>query len=244
MNLGIGLGVCSCARPGCIFDEFRNLTIIKLSKDDLFQFSELEFPGKKNVLAMDLSENTFSSFPKHLPTSVESLNLENNDIEAIDCNEMRLSNSLRKLIMARNNMRALWQNAFNGLGKLQLLDLAGNIFRVQFSLDVFEPLQNLTHLYINSSKIKSLHTKLSTQLVSLRVLDLSDNDCEVVDKLFSEMFPSLQILHLEANNFGKFYFHSNRGGNLFSGLASLEQVFISSNNISELPDLIFRDQVS
>lgn len=54
-------------------EEFRNSTIIRLSVDELFQFSIIDFPEKKNVLNMDLAENNISSFPKHLPTSLESL---------------------------------------------------------------------------------------------------------------------------------------------------------------------------
>ena len=243
MKIGIPLGICASFSSGYIFQDFRNLTIIRLTKGDLFQFSdELDFPGKKNVLAMDLAENAFSSFPKYLPTSLESLDLRGNKISELYENDMSYLGSLKTLLLARNSIDDLRPGAFNGLGYLRVLDLYQTSIAT-VPRDLFEPLQNLTHLYLGKNEIKFLG-KLSNPLVSLRVLDLSDNDCEMVDNPFAESFPSLQILNLERNNLGKTGFLSESGEPLLSGLTCLDQAFISSNNIPKLSDLILQDQGS
>ena len=55
--------MCALFCIGHVFED-RNLTIIWLDKQDVFQFSKLEFLGKKNVLAMDLAENDVLFFSK------------------------------------------------------------------------------------------------------------------------------------------------------------------------------------
>ena len=242
MGLGIRLGMSANFSSAYIFEEFRNLTIIRLTKNDLFQFSGLNFPGKKNVLAIDLAENNLSSFPKYLPTSLESLDLRGNKISELHQNEISYLGSLTTLLLARNSIVDISPGAFNGLGILRVLDLKQTRIG-SLSRDLFEPLQKLTHLYLGKNGIRFLK-KLSHPLVSLRVLDLSSNDCENVDHPFTESFPSLQILHLESNNLGKTGFLSGSGEPLVSGLTALEKVFISSNNIHHLPELILQDQVS
>ena len=243
MKIGIPLGICASFSSGYVFEEFRNLTIIRLTKGDLFRFSdELDFPGKKNVLAMDLAENDFSSFPKYLPTSLEILDLRRNKVSVLYENAMSYLGSLKTLLLARNSIVDLRPGAFKGLGNLRVLYL--NQTRIgSVPRDLFKHLQNLTHLYLGKNEIKFLE-KRSNPLVSLRVLDLSDNNCEMVDNPFAESFPSLQILNLERNNLGKTGFLSGSGEPLLSGLTALEKVFISSNSIRNLPDLTFHDQVS
>ena len=242
MKLGIRLGMCSRFCSGYIFEEFENLTKIRLTKDNLFQFSKLDFSGKNNVLAMDLSGLNISSFPNFLPTTLESLDLRGNKISEIHQNEILYLGGLKKLLLARNSIVDLWSGSFNGLGNLRVLDLGHNRIGT-VSRDLFEPLQNITHLYLGNNGLIYL-TKLSQPLVSLHILDLSDNSCETVEKPFSESFPSLQILNLENNNLGKTAFLSASDKSLFSGLTALEQVFMSNNNIHNLGDLTLRDQVS
>ena len=240
MNLGIRLGMCSNFSSGYVFEELRNLTIIWLTKDNLVQFSMLDFPGKKNVLAMDLADSDFLSFPKYLPTSLESLDLRGNRISEINQNDLRYLGGLKTLLLTRNRIVDLWQDAFNGLGNLRVLDLGKNRIG-SVSRDIFEPLQNLTSLFLGTNMINDL-PKLSKPLVSLRVLDLSDNGCKMVERPLYESFPSLQILHFEENNLGKTMFLSDKSGSLFSGLIKLEEIYISSNEIRGLPSVIFRDQ--
>ena len=173
----LNLGLCSkfsSITSEIAFEEFRHIIIIRLTKDELFHFSELKFHGIKNLLWIDLAENKFTSFPKDLPNSLEFLNLRGNHITS---------------------------------------DLIAQVS--------------------------------SAPLVSLRVLDLSDNDLEYVhhDGIFRSL-KSLQVLRLEKNKLGKTVFSSKISELLFSGLTELEEINISSNNIRNLSKSVFRDQVS
>ena len=76
MELGIPLGLCATLSSKQVFQEYQNLTIITLTKKNLITFIGLDFPEKKNILAMDLAGLDISSFPEHLPTALESLDLK------------------------------------------------------------------------------------------------------------------------------------------------------------------------
>ena len=244
MNLGIRLVMCPYFKSEATFEEVRNLTIIQLTKEDLFQFSELNFTGKQNVVVMDLAENRFSSFPMNLPASLESLDLDGNQIQYVYEDSISYLGSLEVLMLQQNSMYSIWPGTFYGLGSLQMLFLSQNQLG-SFCWDIFEPLQNLTHLYLGKNELHDwTYTGSFYPLVSLRVLDLSDNGCETVADHFFESFPSLQILNLIGNNLGKFVFQSDGGERLFRGLTKLEEMFISNNRINNLPDFVLRDQVS
>ena len=244
MNLGIRLDICSRYSSGVTFGDFKNLTIIRLTKAEIYQFSELHIHGKKNVFAMDLANNNFTSFPKYLPTSVKCIDLNGNHIQNLHEDAISYLGSLKLLILQRNSIYNIWPGAFNGMGSLKVLDLAQNHIGV-FCWDIFEPLHNLTHLYLGQNKLHDwAFTGSFDPLVSLRVLDLSDNDCETVGDHFFESFPSLQILNLIGNNLGKFVFKSDGGERLFRGLTKLEEMFITNNSINNLPEFVLRDQVS
>ena len=242
MKLGIQLGMCTRFSSGHVFEEFYNLTIIKLTTNDLIEFSSLDFPEKKkNVLAMDLAGMDISSFPKYLPTSLESLDLRRNKISNLYRNEMNDLGRLKVLLLAENDIDYISSDAFNGLGNLRVLDLANNKIAGLYYY-IFEPLDNLTHLHLEHNLISGLLHR-SHQLASLRVLDLSDNNIETVDAPLSESFPSLHTLNLKGNNLGTTVFQSDIVDQLFSGLRELEEINIARNEILDLPDLMFRDQV-
>ena len=148
------------------------------------------------------------------------------------------------LFLSNNDIEYVFPGVFDGLGNLQVLDLDQNsLFHIY--LELFEPLQNLTNLYPRSNRLNSIKASvLPNPLVSLRILDLSDNGLATVEKPFSESFLSLQILRLNRNNLGEYFAPSDRYGRLGSGLTKLEEIYISSNSIQNLPKMTFRDQVS
>ena len=194
MKVGINLGLCSTYSSKHVFEEFHNLTIIQLSRDDLITFISLDFPGKKNVLAMDLARMVLTFFPKYLPTSLESLDLRRNKISYLYAYDMSYLGRLKLLLLAENDIDYISSDAFIDLGGLRVLDLAHNKIAA-LNLYIFEPLDNLTHLHLEHNMISGLF-RLSHQLASLRVLDLSDNNIHYVDAPMSESFPSLHTLNL------------------------------------------------
>ena len=240
MNLGIRLGICERFSSGYFFKKHQNLTIIRLTKDKLIQFISHDFPGKKNILAMDLSGMGISSFPKYLPSSLESLDLNGNKISVLYRNRISYLRRLRIILLASNGVTHLWQGAFSGLRNLEVIDLSQNKL-CRLSSDVFDSLQNLEELHLGHNNISVL-SQFTHPLKSLRVLDLSNNGIATIDKPFSESFPSLNTLNLEGNNLGKTVFKSKVGDLLLSGLTELKDTNIARNNIRNLPDLIFRDQ--
>ena len=242
MKLGIPLGLCATVSSKQVFQEFQNLTIITLTKKDLITLSRRYFPGKKNVLALDLAGMDISSFPEYLPTSLESLDLRRNKIAELASNEISDLRGLKVLLLAGNDIGYISPDAFNGLGVLKVLNLAKNSIK-DLSETTLNTLNNLTHLYLGGNEIKLLR-EVPNPLVSLRVLDLSDNDLEYVDAPLSESFPFLHMLNLEGNNLVKILFQSDIGDRLFSNLRELLDINIARNNIPDLPDLVFRDQGS
>ena len=238
------LGLCSRFSSIIAYitlEEFSNVIIIRLTKSELYQISDLKLSGNKNLMWIELQNNTFTKLPRYLPASLENLDLRGNNIKAISSDEMCYLSNLKRLQLARNNMKVLSPNAFRGLKNLQVLDLTVNSITVLWS-DLFKPLGKLTHLYLNSNDISVLSHEVFDPLLTLRVLDLSDNNYKIVDERSFKSLTSLRVLKLEENNLGKSVFRSDREGLLFRDLIELEEINIAGNHISNLSEYMFRDQ--
>ena len=230
--------------PTRAFFKLSKLEILDLNNNKIHSVLSLAFYGLHNLKVLSLGYNRIHTLENNtLPSTLETLNLQANQIKRIGPNDISNLGSLKVLFLSKNGIVEISHGAFDGLGKLKFLDLDDNKLGLYsyVQLDIFDPLQNLTNLYLRRNRISRL-TMHSKPLVSLRVLELSNNGCQFVDKPFAESFPSLHKLHLEGNRLGKYV--SDGGGYLFRGLTDLEHIIMSRNEIRKLPELIFREQVS
>ncbi|KAI8520369.1 hypothetical protein Bbelb_001230 [Branchiostoma belcheri] len=121
------------------------------------------------------------------------------------------SDDIAYLNLYGNNIRDIRSGAFEGLGKLLLLNLGSNVLTT-LDDDVFSPLHSLQQLLLGNNRIIRISPNAFRGLSALQNLELSDN--------YLVEFP------LEA----------------VSSISSsvLKTVYVSSNNISEIPSGIAR----
>lgn len=103
--------------------------------------------------------------------------------------------SLKSLQLEENRIAILHQSDFHPLSNLETLNLHGN--RVE-SLDpfVFSPLVRLRTLILRANKIDSLLPALFSNLSALQILDLSQNPLKVIVNGAFNPLTHLHILHL------------------------------------------------
>ncbi|XP_077430224.1 lumican [Vanacampus margaritifer] len=133
--------------------NLKNLTLLLLQGNLLKTIKEGELRGLINLNLLDLSGNSFSSVPRHLPTSVQQLYLSNNSLTGLD------------------------EDSFGGLVNLQYLRLShcflksGNIQPQAFNLSTLVELDlsynkctriptvptTLQHLYLEANEIQEFN---------------------------------------------------------------------------------------
>ena len=230
--------------PNNIFKGFKNVRLLNLCKNKLSRFNEESLRGLYSLNQIDLSSNKFVSFPKFLPNRLESVNLQGNQIVIIESNTTIHLCYLRKLILRHNKIGTIKLGAFEGLTNLEVLDLSQNEIAT-LPGDVFSFFRNLTQLDLSNNKLEKigLSKRRFENLVSLRRLDLSGNKCAFLREDIFQSMLSLRYLHLERNELGDIIAGQN-AEQLFKGLKKLEELYLMDNNIHDLPDVIFREQIS
>ncbi|XP_062287255.1 toll-like receptor 8 [Scomber scombrus] len=181
------------------FDSGR---VLILSSNNLFFIAPEQFDGYGNISCLNLSRNGFSAAP--IGKEFDSTSLSN----------------LKYLDLSYNKIDLAYDNAFNELKELQVLDLSYN--------DHYFKAYGITH---NLNFLKNLPV--------LRVLNMSHNSISTLTtkQMYSR---SLTELRFEKNNLGTLW--KERDGSykrLFTNLTNLTVLDISSNNIAKIPENVY-----
>uniref|UniRef100_I3K6X9 Si:ch211-191d15.2 n=1 Tax=Oreochromis niloticus TaxID=8128 RepID=I3K6X9_ORENI len=107
---------------------------------------------------------SLARFPRGLPPSLESLQLQENRITYITSGVLRQLGNLTRLDLEDNRIRAIQPGALQGLHKLQVLTLKGNRLT---SLPLNLP-PSLTHLDLSENCISALDLPSLSALVNLQ----------------------------------------------------------------------------
>lgn len=154
-----------------------------------------QFLAFSALLELSLGHNLLSRFPRGLPSSLESLQLQENRIAYITSGALRKLGNLTRLDLEDNRIRAIQPGALQGLNKLQVLSLKGNkltglppslppsLTHLDLSenclsaldLPSLSSLVNLQSFRINSNRLRSVPERAFDSLARLRSLDLADN---------------------------------------------------------------------
>lgn len=148
----------------------------------------------------------------------------------------------RKLTFRYNKIRKIERAAFRNLTDLEQLDLSFNkltfetlkqeVFEGKFSVDKWEPLENLKWISLSNNELHSLDPDLFSHLASLEVLILSNNPFKVIDPNTAtaisniDKLTTLDMTAMELKTLPEHLFHApsktlkylNLTGNLFSSV--------------------------
>lgn len=197
---------CCCPRPGfmvmCESLGLRSLprsvplstSALSVARNQLCDVDHLLRPYL-GLQELSLSHNQLARFPRGLPSSLESLQLQENRITYITSGALRQLGNLTRLDLEDNRIRAIQPGALKGLRKLQILTLKGNKLT---SLPTNLP-PSLTYLDLSANCISALDLPSLSALVNLQVLKINSNCLRSVPERAFDSLPRLSSVNL-ANN--------------------------------------------
>ncbi|XP_063050293.1 SLIT and NTRK-like protein 6 [Engraulis encrasicolus] len=144
---------------------------------------------------LSLSHNRLDRFPRGLPASLESLQLQQNLLTYITSRALRQLRSLLHLDLEDNRIRAIQPGAFLAMSRLQVLILKGNRLS---SLPLHMP-SSLTHLDVSANCILALELPSIVSLVNLEILKINGNCLHSIPENAFDDLPHLYSVELSNN---------------------------------------------
>ncbi|XP_063230905.1 chaoptin-like [Bacillus rossius redtenbacheri] len=217
--------------PKVLHLNLQGNSLNELSLSVFYNVSSVSAPVSLNVSRNNISQlypgDTGSAVHMH------SLDFSHNKVAEVPVNFLqRFADSMRRLHMGHNLVRALNQAAFGTLGVLEVLTLEGN--RVsEVSKDAFRGLESLQVLVASANAIEQLQAQQFSCLRRLRVVDLSRNR---IRSLPRDVFAGtrLERLDLSGNDVV-----AMPGGALGPVAATLRRLDLSGNRLEHLDASMF-----
>ncbi|CAG08503.1 unnamed protein product [Tetraodon nigroviridis] len=154
-----------------------------------------QFLAFSGLLELSLGHNLLSRVPRGLPSSLESLQLQENRIAYITSGALRKLGNLTRLDLEDNHIRVVQPGALQGLNKLQVLSLRGNkLTGLPRSLP-----PSLTHLDLSENCISALEPPSLSSLVNLQSLKINSNCLRWVPESTFDGLAALRSLDLTKN---------------------------------------------
>ena len=167
-------------------------------------------------------------------TSLEQLDLYDNDLTALPPNIFAGLTNLRQLNLWHNDLATLSPNVFTDLTNLRVLDLDDNDF-TDIPPNVFAGLTNLRTMWLNDTRLTTLPPSIFAGLTSLEYLVVSGNEFTTLPPDVFAGLTSLETLSLRNN------FLTTLPPDIFTGLTNLRTLLLHDNHLTTLPPDIFTD---
>ncbi|XP_052892012.1 leucine-rich repeat-containing G-protein coupled receptor 4 [Anopheles moucheti] len=163
-------------------EAFQNITDLQellLAGNAIEQFDKELLLKLDKLEMLDLSSNQLSNLDSdcfsEASKSLRRVYLNDNPIVLPDGDPFLELPELEQLHLVNCNLTELPDEAFKELGGLELLDLFGNQFDEDMSVDMFEPLKNLLHLRLPSLS-ESTVRELCEKLERIDVIDITTHN--------------------------------------------------------------------
>ncbi|XP_053660586.1 oligodendrocyte-myelin glycoprotein [Anopheles marshallii] len=163
-------------------EAFQNITELQellLAGNAIEQFDKELLLKLDKLEMLDLSSNQLSNLDSdcfsEASKSLRRVYLNDNPIVLPDGGPFLELPDLEQLHLVNCNLTELPDEAFKELGGLELLDLFGNQFDEDMSVDLFEPLKNLIHLRLPSLSENTVR-ELCEKLERIDVIDITTHN--------------------------------------------------------------------
>lgn len=228
--------------PSKVFYGMDKLLLLDLSKCQIHRTQTDSFNGLPKLKELDLQNNKLTYVPHNLPTTLQYLHLDNNQISTLCDLSFSKLHHLKELTISKGGVTTLMQDSFHGLHNLQKLDLSSNLIHI-LPGRLFGSLHMLKKLNLAANDLKYIQHSPSrfANLTSLIHLDLSDNHCYFISKDFFNDLSTLQHLLLQGNNLSS-VISSDEEGNVFRHLVKLTKLDLMQNEVTHLPDALLQEQ--
>ncbi|XP_078597602.1 uncharacterized protein LOC144873799 [Branchiostoma floridae x Branchiostoma japonicum] len=236
--------------PPYKFYELQDLERLYLNNNSLTNdgIADEAFEGMISLERLYLSNNSLGAVPYNLPRTLHQLFLQDNRITALEPFTFSTLPQLKRLYVRGNRLtnNKVADQAFDGLGDLQLLDLSKNNLTSipgdlprslqklylegnelsTLPLQSFKKVGSLTELDLSNNLLRTsgLHPTAFTFLPQLETLDISDNLLTLPPDNLPE---GLRYLFLQSNDLTAI----KRGA--FTQLTNLKWLYLQNNRITD-----------
>lgn len=194
------------------------------------------FANQGNLTKLMLNFNSFKAVLPGMFDSLkqlETLQVKGNIISDLPTFLFQNLQNLRVLDLSQNKLKGVKRETFSGLARLEILKMNNNLI-TNLTSDTFQNLSQLTELHLEGNKISELADDTFFVLTNLKVLNLRGNLLTTFsDKVFGFEAFNLKELNLKDNSLTELSSLNN--------LTSLSDLILSSNQLSNLPEDIFRN---
>uniref|UniRef100_A0A182WFP6 LRRNT domain-containing protein n=1 Tax=Anopheles minimus TaxID=112268 RepID=A0A182WFP6_9DIPT len=163
-------------------EAFQNITGLQellLAGNAIEQFDKELLLKLDNLELLDLSSNQLSHLDSdsfsEASKSLRRVYLSDNPIVLPDDGPFLEQPELEALYLVNCNLTELPDKTFQDLGGLELLDLFGNQFDEEMSVEMFEPVKNLIHLRLPSLSENAVR-ELCEKLELIDVIDITTHN--------------------------------------------------------------------
>ncbi len=224
-----------------VFQYLSYLERLDLSHNEMTNIEAQVFPKVNRLTHLILDSNQLLAIPDARSTQFENvhyLSIMQNAIQRISHHSLRNLHNLTYLNLKRNDISLLEKGCFNYSSQLQVLDLSYNEITGEINND-FIALQKLSALYLGQNNIANVTRRAFHQNPFLSKLTLNGN--KLLKKsvnVLSEMWETLHFLQiLDIRNLAL----NNLPLNIFHRLISLENLALSSNDLTGWNATVFKD---
>ncbi|XP_068427362.1 carboxypeptidase N subunit 2 [Clinocottus analis] len=219
------------------FEHLTELQELEISGNPLLEHLYLgTFSKQGNLTKLLLNFNRFNTVLPGMFDSLkqlETLQMKGNVISHLPTLLFRNLENLRVLDLSQNKLENVTRETFSGLARLEILRLNSNLVS-NLTSDMFHNISQLTELHVESNQISELADDIFCVLTKLEVLNLRGNLLTTFsDKMFGFETTQLRELNLKGNRLTEL--------SSLSSLTSLTNLILSSNQLSGLPEDIFRN---
>lgn len=194
------------------------------------------FSKQANLSKLLLNYNRFQTVLPGMFDSLkqlDTLKMKGNLISHLPVLLFMNLHNLRALDLSLNKLNHLNKETFSGLAQLEILTMNHNHIN-NISSDIFHNLSELTELHMEGNHISGLPDDVLSTLTKLRVLNLRGNLLTTFsDKVFGYGASNLKELNLRGNRLSEL--------SSLSSLTSLTDLILSSNELTNLPEDIFKN---
>ena len=216
-------------------DQLGRISVLSLGSERIETLQSDDFAGLTSLEQLDLYDNELTALPPNIfagLTNLRQLNLWHNDLATLPPNVFADLTNLRVLDLDDNDFTDIPPNVFAGLTNLQTMWL-NDTRLTTLPPGLFAGLTNLEYLVLSGNEFTTLPSDVFANLTSLETLSLRNNFLTTLPPSIFTGLTNLQTLLLHDNHL------TALSPGIFTGLTNLGSLYLHENDLTALPPGVF-----